>query len=29
MTSPSENLPLPSFVNWPIFPIEGDFRVRS
>ena len=25
----SESLPLPSFVGWPIFPFEGDLRVRA
>jgi hypothetical protein len=25
----SEHLPLPDFVNWPIFPFEGDLRVKE
>lgn len=29
MPTPTEPLPLPAFVNWPIFPFEGDLRVRS
>ena len=29
MTVASEPLPLPTFVHWPIFPFEGDLRVRA
>ena len=29
MTNVPEHFPLPAFVNWPIFPFEGDFRVRE
>src|SRR6202521_2497153 len=25
----AERLPLPTFVGWPIFPFEGDLRVRA
>jgi hypothetical protein len=29
VTNVPEHFPLPAFVNWPIFPFEGDFRVRE
>src|SRR5262245_49822425 len=29
MATPSADLPLPAFVNWPIFPFIGDMRVRA
>lgn len=29
MTAPSSDLPLPAFVNWPIFPFVGDLQVRA
>lgn len=29
MSDPGERLPLPDFVGWPIFPFEGDLRVRE
>ena len=28
MTDDESRLPLPGFVDWPIFPFEGDLRVR-
>lgn len=29
MTTPRADLPLPAFVDWPIFPFVGDMRVRA
>ena len=29
MTFPSAEIPLPDFVNWPIFPFVGDLHVRA